>query len=152
MKAKKTNPILEELLVVLRPPDEDGDRAAFVTDPAYPKSLEKAKEWAKWWGGPEPEVIRVPGVEVPWVEVVSCESRGEGGRAWKVMTPEGWYVDLREDVFFDVFFKGDFTKGENGIVFPGPFRWVRNVTQVRLALVDSDLYREIEAKAKKGGV
>lgn len=130
-------------------------RAAFVTDPASKTSLNTATLWAKHGYGEgttkAPEVVEAENGPIQFLRVIDIDVRGEGGRAWKVMTPQRWYVDLREDVFLDCLkarcvMQND--QQDGGLVIQGPFRWVRFGTQMRLALINSDLYRQIEQSAK----
>jgi len=91
-------------------------------------------------------VIEKPNDPIPTLQLLTLEERGEGGRAWKTLTPEGFLVDLREDVFLDVLFSSGVTR--DGII-EGPFQWVVYGTQMRLALVDSALYREIRDSQRR---
>ena len=125
--------------------------AAFVTDAASKTALDTAKDWADGYRGAgatkTPMIVTCPNAPIPHLRVVNLEERGEGGRAWKVLTPENWYVDFREDVFLDVL-KAKctmVTHPNGGLLIQGPFKWVKYGTQMRLALINSDLYREIEA-------
>ncbi|MFA6234129.1 MAG: hypothetical protein WC824_08085 [Bacteroidota bacterium] len=136
-------------------------KAAFVTDTKSKGSLDTAKRWADGYGAGKtgnPEVVTQDNDTFPSLRVVDLDARSEGGRAWKAITPEGWYVDLREDVILDVFKAGCVMQKhpDGGLNLEGPFRWVKYGTQMRIALLDSDIYREIavsnqlKAKAKIG--
>ncbi|MFA6234135.1 MAG: hypothetical protein WC824_08115 [Bacteroidota bacterium] len=149
-----TGKIPESLTVVLRdtssfetPAGIIQVREAFVSD-ANSKSSDTAWTWAKMAHcAGDPEVLSLPNDSIPHLRLVDLEARSEGGRTWKVITPEGWYVDLREDVILDLIRAGSSVKThpDRGILWEGPFRWVKYGTRMRLALIDSVLYREIQA-------
>lgn len=127
-------------------------QAAFVTDTATESSLEVAKTWANRNPGAtdSPRIVTIPNDPILGLRILDLDVRCEGGRAWKVLTPEGWYVDLREDVILDIIRARTLieTHLDGGFYVAGPFRWVKFGTQMRLALMDSDLYREIEVSNK----
>jgi len=78
---------------------------------------------------------------IPYLKLVGLDLRAEGGRAWKVLTPENHLVDLREDAMLNqIFTKGIPSDG----VLEGPFRWVKLGSSMRLALMDSPLYKDLE--------
>jgi hypothetical protein len=56
---------------------------------------------------------------------------------------DDWLVDLREDVFLDALFSNRIHPDQGKLYIVGPLRWIINGSQMRLALVDSDLYRAI---------
>jgi len=123
-------------------------KAAFVTGADSKSSIETSKRWAESYGPgktSKPEVVTQDNKVIPHLRAVDLDERGEGGRAWKVLTPEGWYVDLREDVILDVFKAGcKMSKHpDGGLLLEGPFQWVKYGTQTRIVLVNSDIYREI---------
>ena len=118
---------------------------AFYTNASSPSDV--AERWAEFRNNGTP---KIPAQErdnapIPQLKLVGLDLRNEGGRAWKVLTPENHLVDLREDVFLDVLF-------ETGVpadgTLQGPFRWVVYGSQVRLAIMGSALYRELEQAGK----
>jgi len=124
---------------------------AYVTDAKSKTALETARNWAvRTYGyqtAPDanttsPAIVEIDNEPFNTLRIVGMEERGEGGRAWKVITPQGWIVDLREDVFMEALF-GHRITNTAGLEIKGPFRWVVNGSQMRLALVDSSLYRDI---------
>jgi len=123
---------------------------AFVTDIERPKTHDTARYWAGRAaytpGSPtiQPDT-KVEGLEadnkpIPSVTLVGTDARMEGGFAFKVVTPQGWLVDLRNEEFYEVLFKKGIPKTG---VMKGPFQWVMNGSQMRLTLVGSKLYKEI---------
>lgn len=159
----KTGYIPDKLKVVCRKLHEHKARvgsvsakAAFFVSANSAKSLETAKAWAEgkwkhgWYSTPDkvatPEVLDLDNNPIDKVRLVDLEVRGEGGRAFKVLIRHGeddLLVDLREDVFLDALFANLVQVDQSNVYINGPFRWVVNSSQMRLALVDSNLYREI---------
>ena len=78
---------------------------------------------------------------------VGIESRGEGGVVYKVLTPQGWLVDLREDVVTECLLEGaiENKNGPQGVgtYFTAEFIWVVMGSQVRMVRVGSTLFNEI---------
>tara|TARA_R110000824_G_scaffold83616_1_gene209243 strand:- start:3087 stop:3962 length:876 start_codon:yes stop_codon:yes gene_type:complete len=102
------------------------------------KSLANARRWARNYGDPvdKPEnVQRISNIPRKGYRVVGAEQRGEGGRAWKVITPHGYLVDLREDVFLPHLLKNGLPAGG---VIDAEFQWCQNGSQLRLEVVGSD--------------
>lgn len=85
---------------------------------------------------------------------VGIDSRSEGGVAYKVVTPEGWLVDLREDVVMECLFEGvihPLSSQSQGVgtYFTGEFVWAVMGSQSRLVLVGSKLYWELRESATR---
>lgn len=71
------------------------------------------------------------------IRVIGLEIREGGGRAYKVITPDGYYFDLREDVLLDTML----AKGiQPGGILSGEYIWGRIGTEMKLVRVNSDLY------------
>lgn len=70
--------------------------------------------------------------------VIDLEQRGNGGRAWKVVTPEGYLFDLREDVFLEAITHGNL---KNGKLLKMEFCFARVVTQMKLIRVGSAYHK-----------
>lgn len=123
-------------------------RPAFVTDAA--KSQGVALRWAQdgsqhWVNGKRVtregagRIVSVPNKPFSQLQLVNLERREEGGRAYKVVTEDGYLVDLREDVLFDVLMTSGAAEGG---VLRGAFVWGMNSTQMRIVLVGSPLHGE----------
>ena len=86
----------------------------------------------------EPDGITCSNKPQAGYRLVGAEQRGEGGRAWKVISPQGYLVDMREDVFLPILL----TKGlpPSGII-DGKFQWCQAGSQLRLELVGSDAHK-----------
>jgi len=130
--------------------------AAMVTDAASKPSQETALRWVKMTGWhyvsdaikEEGNIVpvTVPNEKIPWLRVVGLDLRCEGGRAWKVLTPENHLVDLRDDVLLEVLFNKGIPKGGK---IKGPFQWVKLGSQMRIVLVNSTMYRAIKKSQKE---
>ena len=103
--------------------------SAFVTDADKPNTHETARRWATRpqynplsavvYPGTKVEGLNADNTPIPHVTLVGTESRGEGGFAFKVVTPQGWLVDLRREEFYEVLFnKGIPKSGKMGGAVP----------------------------------
>jgi len=130
-------------------------RPAFFVPDDSPEMLETAIAWARGYskrgyvkskkeGGPhfgeEPEIREVPNDTFHALTLWDLVHRSQGGDlAFRVLTREGWLVDLREDEFMQTIL----SSGMRGGWLEGDFRWVRSGTsQMRIAIVGSDLYQQ----------
>jgi hypothetical protein len=160
--------IPEKLKIVLRAPqtftrEVDGreiyrvdGRPAFATDAASPKTLETALDWAqqRQWDPQtreyietaEPEVVEVPNDPFHRLQIVGLEQRGMGGRAYKVITEEGYLFDLREDVAFDIMLMTGILEG--GVV-EGDFVWGKYSSQMKILRMGSEDYQEFVRGTEK---
>lgn len=116
-------------------------RPAYICDAASKSSHENAELWAKggWRHKESLAFTREDRDNTPFtgLKVWDLEVRGEGGRAYKVITPEGYYVDLREDVFLEALVtQGVGVGGELG----GDYVFAILGSQMRVVRVGSDLY------------
>jgi len=137
-------------------------RDAFVVPADSPEMLETAIGWARGYSkqgwvtaqeqgyrlhGKEPEIVEIDNMTFTQLQLWKIEHRGNGGVAYKVITKEDWYVDLREAEFLDASI--EFGMGKGGKL-KGVFRWVRSgSSQMRIAFVDSKLYQECEVADRK---
>lgn len=96
-----------------------------------------ARSWAWTAGVPDFQKIEVV-IENPprgGYRIVGAVQRGKGGRAWQVVTPDYFLVDLREDVFLPILLeKGLPATG----VIDAEFQWCVSGSQLRLEQVGSD--------------
>ena len=100
-------------------------RPTFVVEAENPKTRATAVAWAerRYWSQPvsKAELIERPNVVIPSVELITLDRRSQGGRAWKVLVDDTFYVDLREDTLLDVLLYGQ----DNGQgIIQGPFIWL----------------------------
>jgi hypothetical protein len=121
-------------------------RPAFVVDAENPKTRATAVAWAEsryWWRDPEPtkaEIIEHRNVVIPSVELITLDKRSEGGRAWKVLVDDIFYVDLREDTLLDVLLYGQ----DNGQgIIRGPFIWLSMGNGLKLMRYGGSEHEEV---------
>lgn len=119
-------------------------------EPAFPvadrsvdrgfKVVDQARRWSTNYGLHDQDSAGVsrPNDPLSGYRLVGAEQRGEGGRAWKVISPQGYLVDMREDVFLPILL----TKGlpPSGII-DGDFQWCQAGSQLRLELVGSAAHK-----------
>lgn len=79
-------------------------------------------------------------------KVVGAEQRGEGGKAWKVLSPEGYLVDMREDVFMPILL--DRGLAPDGTI-DAKFQWCQDKAQLRLEEVGSEQHKQYSTEAQK---
>lgn len=123
-------------------------RPAYISDADNEKTCNSGREWADaqknspWRGGGLPSVVERTEDNAPMtgIKIITLEHRGNGGRAYKVVTPQGFYVDLREDVLLDAMLEVGIEKG--GILC-GEYVWGRVGSQMKLIRVDSELYESL---------
>jgi len=124
------------------------------------KTWDKARQWARFRENSQTH-LEVVQDNIPrgGYRVVGAEQRSEGGRAWRVLTPDNFLVDLREDVFLPILL-------EKGLpatrIIDAEFQWCVSGSQIRLEQVGSTshakyvteeemLARKPPKKAKKAG-
>jgi hypothetical protein len=125
-------------------------RAAFVVPSDSDAFKETASNWASETQCGKPKAFDTHGFEnesfsdLRWVGI---DSRSEGGVVFKVLTPQGWLVDLREDVVIECLMEGaiENKNGPQGIgtYFTAEFIWVVMGSQTRLVRVGSEVYEDI---------
>lgn len=96
-------------------------RPTFVVDAVNEKTLATAERWAASYTGKENyDIVEVPNSPIEAVEIIDLDHRGRGGRAWKVLIQNAYYVDMREDVLLECLING---KGVEDGMLVGPFIW-----------------------------
>lgn len=122
---------------------------AFVADADNEKSIKTGAAWAQnrcvvWDANTRASktiavVQKVQRENQPLenLRVIGLEIRGEGGRAYKALTPDGFYFDLREDVLLETML----SKGiQPGGVLAGRYIWARVGSEMKLVRLDSQLF------------
>lgn len=118
---------------------------AFVADAEKPNTIAKGETWAKSMirrsiskDGP---VVKETIKNIPFsgLKIISLVRRGEG-RAYKVLTKEGYYFDLREDVLLDIMRN---TGIEKGAMLNGEYIWAKIAGRSKIVRVGSELYNEL---------
>jgi len=135
-------------------------KPVFVVDAKKEKTLKTAKNWAKdrdtdWRNRtvttPEPTVTKpIKNVPKSGYCILSIEHRSEGGRAYKVITPENYYIDFREDALMDVIRHVGIQAGGT---LNGEYLFVQCRSQMKLVREGSDIHEKELARetAKKKG-
>jgi hypothetical protein len=99
------------------------------------KSLDSAKSWA----GDGHRHILLDNTPLKNVRVIGLDIRGNGGRAYKVLIDDKYYVDLREDVILETILTvGIQAEGK----LNGEYVWGKNGAQLKLIRVDSELHQQ----------
>ena len=122
-------------------------RPAFICN-AESKSFKAAQTWATQYGIPDMDRFKpfeMDNDPIPMLTLVGLDIRGEGGRAYKVVTPDGFLVDLREDVMLETMFRKGIKPGEEGEppTISGPFQWAFMGNHMKLVLVGSQLHKDV---------
>ncbi|CAM6004250.1 unnamed protein product [Sphagnum balticum] len=115
------------------------------------KSLKRAKEWAEagTYGKAKKSFSStvLENKPIKKVRLLSLEESGNGGRAYKALIDNKYYVDMREDVLMDTLLK---TGVDAGGILRGEYVWAKMGSQMRLVRVDSELHKLItEFESKK---
>lgn len=116
---------------------------AFCSDATNEKTKETGRNWANgWWNDKKVKVVETTSKNDPikGIKIVSLEKRSEGGRAYKVVTPDNYYFDLREDVLMDTMLNAGISK--NGIL-NGTYVWARVGAEMKLVRTGSDLHKAL---------
>lgn len=125
----------------------------YVADAANKKTNETGVKWAneapyqldpasgKWVKGKSnATTVDRPNDPIKSVKIMDLEIRGQGGRAYKVLIDEKYYVDLREDVLLDVIFECGIEKGGK---LKGEFIFAVVGSQMKLVRVGSLLHDKL---------
>ena len=144
------------------PIDEDVEVIpAFCTSATNNKSIETGKHWAtkaiyKWdekaqrsiqVSTQEPVIKAVDNKPLVGLKIVNLETHSQGGRAYKVVTNEGFYFDLREDVLLDTILRVGIQPGG---VLDGEFLWARVGSQMKLIRANSELHKALKETTIRG--
>lgn len=136
-------------------------RPAYCSDSDNKKTCETGKKWAtirsynydkRVYEDEIPPVIETrDNAPMKGIRIVSLEVRAQGGRAYKVVTKDGFYFDLREDVLLDAMLFSSITKGE----LKGEYIWAKVGSQMKLVRVGSTLHTALvdaDARHRSGPV
>jgi hypothetical protein len=125
---------------------------AFCSDADKEKGVETGKRWASsrctHWDHETKKQVQTAQVGIKTMEnkpisglrVLSLEHRGQGGRAYKVVTPDGFYFDLREDILLDTMKTEGVTPGG---ILNGEYIWARVGAEMKLVRKGSELFRAL---------
>lgn len=123
----------------------------FVSDATNPKTCATGESWAesrcrRWntttsqydqgtYGSEE-----LDNIPIKDVMITSLEHRGQGGRAYKVIVNQKYYVDLREDVLLDAMLNVGISAGGK---LNGEYIFAKVGSQMKLIRYESALYDEL---------
>ncbi len=111
---------------------------AFCSDADNEKTCETGKRWAQRYSHRKVESITRNNEPIS-IKILSLEKRSEGGRAYKIVTDENFFFDLREDVLLDTIINCEILKG----IPAGKFIWAKVGSQMKLVRIDSDLHKAL---------
>lgn len=130
-------------------------KPAMATDASKPKTQITARNWTRYgqghWSNPETGVwerkpsnkeakpIKIDNKPFSGLRIYDIDIRAEGGRAYKIITKEGWAFDVREHVMLDTMLSTGIKKG--GYLL-GEFVWVKERGHMKLARVGSELWKK----------
>lgn len=122
---------------------------AFCSDASNPKTLETGRNWAgtEHWVGNNRIKSKVneftrKNDPIAGIKIVSLEIRSEGGRAYKVITPDNYYFDVREDVLMDAMIEVGVSKGG---IMNGEYIWAKVGSAMKLVRIGSVLHNALVA-------
>jgi hypothetical protein len=135
-------------------------RKAFAVDVNSKGYTNLANNWAKatQWKAPGPSRLDllfevkheiyedVKNDPVTGLRIIGLEIRGQGGRAYKVLTQEGYVYDMREDQLLEAMIEVGIDKG--GYV-NGEWVWAVVGSQMKLVRVGSTNHTQLVALSKK---
>lgn len=111
---------------------------AFCSDADNKNTCETGRRWARGYQNRKVESITRNNEPIR-IKILSLEKRSEGGRAYKIVTDENFFFDLREDVLLDTIINCEIIKG----VPEGRFIWAKVGSQMKLVRIDSDLHKTL---------
>lgn len=140
--------IPEKITILTRQPYKVGNVdviPAFVSDAKNEATLETGRTWSKgrYWSDknePGPEYVSRENKGVGGYRILDLEVRSEGGRAYKVVSPEGFYVDLREDVLLDTIQEVGISAGG---ILNGTYLFATVGSQMKLIREGSALHKDL---------
>lgn len=117
----------------------------FPVDKDSSTSLNTAREWAGFSNG-QGSIKEIERDNDPFsVSICSMEKRERGGRAYKVITDDGFYFDLREDVLLDVLLNSQVKGGR----IECQFIWGKLGSQMKLVRVGSELHKALSQAGER---
>jgi hypothetical protein len=114
---------------------------AYVSAADNPKTIESGLSWAKQYQKVAPTQTAAANKPTSGWQIVGLDVRSEGGRAWKVRHPKGFYVDLREDVLLDALIGAGVKPGG---YLNGKYLWAKIGSQMKLIREGSALHEAME--------
>ncbi|MFA6358982.1 MAG: hypothetical protein WCY09_10030 [Candidatus Omnitrophota bacterium] len=133
-------------------------RPAFVSDATNAKTLETGRNWAgdgRVYNYATREYVKVGDVtevtvnNLPFkgLRVINLEHRAEGGRAWKVVTDDGYYFDMREDILLESLRMCGTSPGG---ILEGEYLWAKVGSQMKIIRAGSELHKRLMQATTRG--
>lgn len=155
--------IPQKVTFIAKPPilvDDEVVHPAFVSDADNEVTLATGQRWKEGhsWkttaGQPAREDFTMKNQPRSGYRLLDLEVRDEGGRAYKVTSPEGYYLDLREYVLLDTILNVGIAAGG---LLNGEYLFAVQGSQMKLVRYGSELYQELteateRRQSKKIGV
>lgn len=129
---------------------DDGESApteevipVYVSDAINEKTLATGRAWATghYRHGmptpPPPKEVQRKNEPFTGVRIMGLDVRMNGGRAWKCVSEEGYYFDLREDNLLDLMRTVGVSPGG---ILNGEYMWARIGTEMKLIRVGSEIH------------
>lgn len=121
---------------------------AYVSDSENEKTLQSGNDWARgryYQKKKEVQTFTKPNSPFIDLRILDLVIRSEGGRAYKVVTPHGFYVDFREKELMDVIENVGIRAGG---YLNGEFVFARVGSQMKPIRVGSEVYNELAKSTK----
>lgn len=146
-----------ETKVIQKWDDLDSDSKEYIVRPAYvadsknKKTNKTGEDWSKQTGyktkilDPSKETLKNDPIDN--VRVVCLEFRGQGGRAYKVIVNDKYFVDLREDVLLDAMLCEGIDVGGR---LRGKYIFAVVGSQMKLIRINSALYDAVKKSTDMG--
>ena len=125
----------------------------YVSDATNKKTLKSGEDWAK--GGfyhnenEMKEKIEMLNAPILDIKIVGLEYRNQGGRAYKVLIDDKYYVDLREDVLLEAMMQTGIEPMGSYAKLNGGFIWAKVGSQMKLIRDGSKLHEELIAATNR---
>lgn len=121
---------------------------AFICDRDSKTAHKSGENWASGWGRNR-SFVREDRENLPFgnIRIWDLEGRGEGGRAYKVITNDGLYIDMREDVFLEALLTGGITPGGH---LAGEYVFAIMGSQLRIVRYGSRLHAALIGTTTRG--
>lgn len=122
----------------------DGQKVfpTWVVEEGNIKTILRAVEWAEKNNKTIPvKQIKMQNAPIEKVQIVGINKRYEGGRAWKVIIDDKYYVDLREGSLMEILFDNGIKKSA---ICNKKLVWAKIGSELKLISVDSLSYKEIK--------
>ena len=125
--------------------------SSFPVDANDTSMISKAKTWATTpnWKTKVKGVAHLVTIDndpIKKIRLLSISYRSQGGRAYKALIDNKYYVDFREDVLMDTILKSGILKGG---ILNGEYVWAKIGSNMKLVRVGSELYKIISEYQSK---